>query len=91
MTPNVDYPEAWGRAPTLKWRGIMAGQTIVNFDGLTAEAADKLAKGMVDAARVKIETIAAVVEKLSTEDAIKVERLFGGKLVADGNCGNGCA
>jgi len=68
----------------------MAGQVIVNFDGLTAEAADKLAKGMVDAVKAKIDGLAALAGKLSTEDSLKFERLIGG-MRADGNCGNGCA
>jgi hypothetical protein len=68
----------------------MAGQVIVNFDGLSAEAADKLAKGMVEAVKVKIESMGALVGKMSTEDSLKFERLIGG-MRADGNCGNGCA
>ena len=34
----------------------MAGQIIINFDGLTAEAAAKLAQGQVDAVKAKIKS-----------------------------------
>jgi len=68
----------------------MAGQIIVNFDGLTGDAAQKLAQGMVDSVKTKIEALAALAGKLSAEDAAKFERLIGG-MRADGNCGNGCA
>ncbi|MGJ4997302.1 hypothetical protein ACQR0Z_22960 [Bradyrhizobium sp. HKCCYLS3077] len=69
----------------------MAGQTIINFDGLSADAADKLGKGLVEAAKAKIEAIVKASEKMSPDDTLKVERLLGGVLRADGNCGNGCA
>jgi hypothetical protein len=68
----------------------MAGQIIINFDGLTAEAAAKLAQGQVDAVKAKIESYGALATKLSSEDALKLERLIG-TARADGNCGNGCA
>ncbi|MDQ6958953.1 MAG: hypothetical protein Q9M24_07590 [Mariprofundaceae bacterium] len=72
----------------------MSGQTIVNFDGLSADAARELADGMAKASRARIEAIASVfpnMEKLTLEDVNKAERLFGISRMADGNCGNGCA
>ncbi len=70
----------------------MAGQTIINFDGLSADAAEKLGQGLVEAAKVKIDSVIKAAEKLSGDRAIRLEKLIGGNnLAADGNCGNGCA
>jgi len=72
----------------------MPGQTIVNFEGLSADAAKELADGMAKASRARIESIAKVfpdIGKLSLDDVNKAERLFGIGRLADGNCGNGCA
>ncbi|MBI4267559.1 MAG: hypothetical protein HY662_02110 [Chloroflexi bacterium] len=72
----------------------MAGQTIVNFDGLSAEAAEKLAKGFVDVVRVKMESLgkhSLAAASMSLEDVQKAERLFRAS-AGDGNggCGIGC-
>lgn len=69
----------------------MAGQTINNFDGLSAEAAAALAGGMVDAVKARIEAIAGQANNLSGENAARFERLMTNAPRADGNCGNGCA
>jgi hypothetical protein len=69
----------------------MAGQTIINFDGLSGEAAEKLASGMVEAVKMKIETLAQQSRGMSPEDSLKFERLLGNLKLADGNCGNGCS
>jgi hypothetical protein len=45
---------------------------------------------MVDSVKAKIQGLAEVAGKLSTEDSLKLERLIGSR-AADGNCGNGCA
>lgn len=72
----------------------MANQQIINFDGLKADAAEKLASGMVESAKVRIQTIAQEAQKFSKvglEEIAKVEKIFdalGG--VAHGNCGFGC-
>lgn len=69
----------------------MAGQTINNFDGLSAEAASALANGMVEAVKARIEAIAGQARNLSPEDGARFERLMTNAPRADGNCGNGCA
>ena len=72
----------------------MAGQMMINFEGLTPETAEKLAQGMVEAARIKIGAAVEAATKLRgipAEDTAKLEGLLGGRLAADGNCGNGCA
>jgi hypothetical protein len=73
----------------------MAGQTIVNFDGLSAEAAEKLASGLVEVAKVKmasLEKYSLAGTKMSLEDVHKAERLL--RAAASdgntGNCGIGC-
>lgn len=73
----------------------MAGQTIVNFDGMSAEAAEKFANGLVEVAKVKMESLekySLAATKMSLEDVHKAERLF--RAAADpgntGNCGIGC-
>lgn len=72
----------------------MAGQTIVNFDGLSAEAAEKLSNGLVEVAKVKMASLekeSLVIAKMNLEDAQKIERLF--RAAAEGNsggCGIGC-
>lgn len=72
----------------------MAGQTIVNFDGLSAEAAEKLANGLVEVAKVKMESLgqhSLAATKMSLEDVQKVERLFRAAGEGNtGNCGIGC-
>jgi len=69
----------------------MAGQTIVNFDGLSPEAAEKLAAGQVEAVKVKINAIAEQVKGMSPENAIRFESIIDRIGAGSGNCGIGCA
>ena len=68
----------------------MAGQTIINFDSFLAEAASALASGMAETVRTRIETVVGQLRNLSGEEAARIVRIVG-SMVADGNCGNGCA
>ena len=69
----------------------MAGQTIINFDGLSPEAASAFATGMVDAVKTRIDAIASHAANLSGDSAASFERMLTTLRAADGNCGNGCA
>jgi len=71
----------------------MTVQTTINFDGLSPEAAEKLAKGFVDATRAKIDALsrnASSVANMSLEDIQKADRLFGVSNAGNGGCVIGC-
>ena len=73
----------------------MAGQTIVNFAGHSSEAAEKFANGLVEVAKIKMESLAKhslTATKMSLEDVHKAELLFRAAATDGntGNCGIGC-
>jgi alpha-D-ribose 1-methylphosphonate 5-triphosphate synthase subunit PhnG len=64
---------------------------INSFDGLSAEAAEKLAAGQVEAVKAKISAVTDALMNAPTEKSAMFERVFSQLKAADGNCGNGCA
>lgn len=71
------------------------GKTIINFEGLSPEAAEKLASGMANAAGSSIRAILGETNEmkgLNAEEIGNMEKLLSAAApAAHGNCGNGCA
>lgn len=68
--------------------------TTISFEGLSPQAAEKLAAGLAKGAGASTREIFANlkdIKAMKLEDVDKVTRLMGAAVRAHGNCGNGCA
>jgi len=73
---------------------VPTGKVTINFDGLTPQAADKLAAGLAKSAGASAREVFSnlkTIRGMKLQEVENLARIMGVVPVADGNCGNGCA